>query len=428
MKQKIVQSLAALLMISAFANAQEIPIGEKVPDLVFTKFFNYDKSQLSLKDLRGKLVILDFWATNCSGCIKGFPKVDSIQRLFNERIQYLLVCRESNDSLKKFFAKRRLIKIPTVPMITSDTILWKLFPSDGLPYHVWVDKDGVVSFKVSSASTTKVSIENFLNGKKMDLVAYHDRKSIPGLVNEFYETSLQTISYITKCISFNKKEFSNELKDRSAVIGLKCTPVPTLFDIAFSDATTKFHFAFQKEFIVKDSSKFFLPATVEDAAAWNAEHYYDYLLLVSKEKEKEKFAIMRQDLLRYFNIDAKVEKRIMKGFVLTKFSGMPIPCINGKPEDEFFVSTLNHSMNSSFRYLKNKPFSLFSMRLGTQLQYKYNRPFKDETGYTGNVDIGLSAEAFEGLNIDRLNKELLVYGIKLVEKELEVEVLVLKEK
>jgi thiol-disulfide isomerase/thioredoxin len=383
---------------------------------------------LELKELRGKLVILDFWSTGCMGCIKSFPKVDSFQRLFKDKIQYLLICRESNDSLKKFFDKRKLIKIPDVPMLTADTLLWKLFPSDGLPYHVWVDQEGIVRYKLSSASTSKVSIENFLKGKKMELVAYRGRKTIPGLVNQMYEPSLQTISYITKCITYEKTGFSNELMDRSAVISLKCAPVQALFNIAFSETTTRFHFPFQKEFIIRDSSKFFLPANTEDALIWYEENYYDYVLLVPKEKEKEKFSIMRQDLLRFFDIEAKVEQRIMKGYVLTKLPTFHVTCSNGAPEDLFFVSTILGSVSSKIRYLKNKPFSLFSIRLGTQLQIKYNVPFKDETGYTDNVDIGLSAEAFEGLNIEILNKELVTYGLKIVEKDLPVDVLVLKQK
>jgi hypothetical protein len=55
-------------------------------------------------------------------------------------------------------------------------------------------------------------------------------------------------------------------------------------------------------------------------------------------------------------------------------------------------------------------------------------PFKDETGYTDNVDIGLSAEALEDLDIERINKELKKYGLELIQKDIEVNVLVMKEK
>lgn len=67
MKKWAAPSVALALFAGlAFAVIQK----PQAPDVVFTTL---DGKKISMQDLRGKTVLVNFWATDCSGCIKEMP-------------------------------------------------------------------------------------------------------------------------------------------------------------------------------------------------------------------------------------------------------------------------------------------------------------------------------------------------------------------
>ena len=71
--------LALLLMVLAGAATWLLwPASSKAPDVTFTTIKG---EQIRLQDLRGKVVLVKFWATSCVTCIKQMP--DNIEA-FNE--------------------------------------------------------------------------------------------------------------------------------------------------------------------------------------------------------------------------------------------------------------------------------------------------------------------------------------------------------
>src|SRR5690606_35078281 len=67
-------SQSAITNSSVLHEVRELKVGDVVPDIEFT-LINYPKSTAHLSDFKGKLVILDFWATWCKPCVKQFPKL-----------------------------------------------------------------------------------------------------------------------------------------------------------------------------------------------------------------------------------------------------------------------------------------------------------------------------------------------------------------
>ena len=82
-----------------------------------------------LEKFKGKLVILDFWATWCKPCIAMMPVMDSLQQQFADRVQIIPVTYQSGSEVKRFFEsyQRSGHKIPALQGITGDTTLRKLF-------------------------------------------------------------------------------------------------------------------------------------------------------------------------------------------------------------------------------------------------------------------------------------------------------------
>ena len=101
-----------LLLCPCFTKAQstkQLSVGDKVPDIQFTQMVNSKSQTASLSQFKGKLVILDFWATWCSACIKNFPLLDSMQRLHTDKLQVILVntatTHDTKEKITKLFSR-----------------------------------------------------------------------------------------------------------------------------------------------------------------------------------------------------------------------------------------------------------------------------------------------------------------------------------
>jgi thiol-disulfide isomerase/thioredoxin len=102
----------ALLLLSTPAAPQRAPanfiihpVPKEVPDIPFAD----DQGRaLSLKEFRGKIVLLNIWATWCGPCRREMPALDRLQtRLGGERFQVvaLSIDRGGPSAIRKFYAE-----------------------------------------------------------------------------------------------------------------------------------------------------------------------------------------------------------------------------------------------------------------------------------------------------------------------------------
>ena len=175
--QKLKLCLLALLWPALNCFAQSPPsirplkVGDTLPHITLTNVFNYPVSKIQLSDLKGKLIILDFWATWCGSCIAMFPAIDSLQQQFRQQLQIIMVnsvsgTGDSKDKVMAFFKTwnaKHHTSFQTAYAI-GDTLAKKLFPHTFLPHYVWIGKKGQVLAITSSEQLTKENILLLLNG------------------------------------------------------------------------------------------------------------------------------------------------------------------------------------------------------------------------------------------------------------------------
>lgn len=90
-----------------------------------------------------KLLVIDFFTTNCGSCIASIPKLNSLQEKYKDKIQILLVTSENKERVKNFMEQNHNAKQSRIPIVVEDTVLKTLFPYQFVPQVIWILDDRV---------------------------------------------------------------------------------------------------------------------------------------------------------------------------------------------------------------------------------------------------------------------------------------------
>ena len=64
-------------------NIKNLVINKELKKYENLTFLNSKKEQINLKDFKGKLILLNFWATWCAPCKEEMPSLDSLDKKAN---------------------------------------------------------------------------------------------------------------------------------------------------------------------------------------------------------------------------------------------------------------------------------------------------------------------------------------------------------
>jgi len=95
----------------------------------------------TLKDLKGKVVLVNFWATWCPPCQKEMPDLDALYKRFQDQGFVILAISEDEETAKvaPFIAER---KISYPILLDPGQKVNNLFQVDGIPKSFVYDRDG----------------------------------------------------------------------------------------------------------------------------------------------------------------------------------------------------------------------------------------------------------------------------------------------
>ncbi len=122
------------------AEAAIIKLGEnKAPDFALKSF---DGKTVKLSDYKGKVVIIDFWATWCPPCRKGIPDLISIQDEYKKDVVIIGISLDSEKTIKDVpgFVKSYGINYPIV--YGNEKVVTDYGGIEGIPTAFVVDKKG----------------------------------------------------------------------------------------------------------------------------------------------------------------------------------------------------------------------------------------------------------------------------------------------
>ena len=172
----------AMILLMGNVTAQQIKplsVGDTLPDMVLSNISNYPVSQISTAAFKNKNLIIDFWATYCTSCIKHFGEMDSLQQQYSNQLQVLLVNSPNSvdtEEKKESFIHNYLTGNPRfpVPFVNNGNLLLQYFPHHVLPHYVWINAAGIITAITNARAFTQQNITAFLQQKVLQLPVKND--------------------------------------------------------------------------------------------------------------------------------------------------------------------------------------------------------------------------------------------------------------
>lgn len=170
----VLLGLMALLALLAFGlirtNLGTIRVNEEVPDFELSLFdgYSYDgQDSLSISALRGKVIVLNFWASWCKPCEQEAADLEAAWRHYapSGQVVFLGVDYTDTPTPAMAYLKKFDITYPNSPDLGSRAS--QLFRIKGVPETYFIDREGVLRYiqvgPFESESQIRQQVELLLN-------------------------------------------------------------------------------------------------------------------------------------------------------------------------------------------------------------------------------------------------------------------------
>ena len=402
------------------AQISALRIGDDIPEIEMGKLLNDSTNRISIKDFKGKLLILDFWNIYCKVCISDMPKLDSLQNIFRDKLQIISITSNSGMQVNRLFSRITVPK-PNFPFIVEDSVFNRLFPHQGDPLHVWISEVGKVIGITNDYNTNASNLKEYFSGKMPFLTRRWDY----GINNDqplISEANAGILSYASQySVLFRSMEeitSTNMIRLTDTSIQVINGTLLQLYKVAYKDklydsSVNMFDMPVEDRVIlnVKNKKPFLTPDTEEELGIWTLQNKYSYESKNESGTSKSSNEIMQEELVNYFPYVASVEKRSVQGFALRKLSS-------------YLSSQIVAGKKGKSRLINEKPLGSLVWILNTIFS-RDNIYFMDRTGLKGNFTIYVSSQM---KNIGALNNDLKQYGLGLLPEQFDISFLVIRDK
>ena len=293
-------------------------LGKVCPDFSMSVIgANGVEKPLALSELRGKVVILEFWATYCAPCIPYIKHFEKLQSQFGDAIKVIEISEENRDKVDAFIQKRGYRNVSFA--MDWGRKLNDMFYHHFIPHTVVIDQDGVVLAFTSPDEIDQEVIGKLINREPVTFTMKHEYQE------SSYTSSTNTLQNYDQPIIVNKLknqtykiEFSHYkegyatefVKESSSEYKFINCPLSLIYQILYDQKTSrvildvnepaKYSFENQNSYCLDLSVPDFIGKSVQEVAISQLESLFPLRSKVEVRNRKI-FTLLKSDLPRAMN-------------------------------------------------------------------------------------------------------------------------------
>jgi len=116
-----------------------VDIGQPAPQF---KLLDLTGREVTLDQFKGRVVMLDFWATWCNPCRMTMPLLEKLQQEYASTLVLLAInLQEPKDAVKEYVWKQGL---RSQVLLDEEGSVGALYGAESIPMEVIIDKEGIV--------------------------------------------------------------------------------------------------------------------------------------------------------------------------------------------------------------------------------------------------------------------------------------------
>ena len=188
--------LAAVVMCTAliYYNFIDKPIpsvepGAKCPEFTVSTYkkdgdgFVEGQESLSISDLKGKIVVVNFWSTTCGSCMEEMPHFDEFQKAYMDEVVILALDGEKGwdyQRILKWMNARRTTKgLQNANLPVEEIYKWETFDITFGWYDMENNDVGAkLGFSYNWPSTAIIDRNGFIKYKHVGQMSYADLENV----------------------------------------------------------------------------------------------------------------------------------------------------------------------------------------------------------------------------------------------------------
>jgi len=155
----VIASVLLLALSGCYSGSRPPRIGSSAPDFTVADA----QTKITLSQLRGQVVVLNFWATWCAPCVEEVPSLVEMQRRLKPKgVTVLAVSVDVDDNAYRQFVRNHNVTLLTVR--DPDQKSSALYGTHLFPETYVIDRNGVMRRKfIGAVDWTEPEITDFLS-------------------------------------------------------------------------------------------------------------------------------------------------------------------------------------------------------------------------------------------------------------------------